>query len=1472
MKKRVVLLTSLAAVIAAGSFFFASISRRKPAGISETAPRSAAATVASSPTSSPPPPTLAAIPGLSSPAATNIAPAGAQPPVTHEFDLSVNPYAAALREPGKSKRAWDPEFLKQFSRAESGDPIRFELTSGRAASGLIRITRHLDGEINYLSGDLTEPEAGKFFFLTPPVAGKAGKVVGVIEFPASKTAYRIEPTGPNGDPELWQRRLDEVLCQDLPRATGAASATTNETAEMPPLRPDLVPDYAPAYNSNIVSLQSYPGSPAVLLLDFFGGYTSTWGGIAYARPAGVNNVTIRDLWKRVAEDFMPFNINVTTDIKVYLAAPMTSRQRCCFTDTPVTAAGVAYMGSWNWGSDTPCWSVYTTGKNGAEVGAHEPGHTLGLGHMGNITGGATNEYYSGQGNGAAGWAPIMGVGYYKNVSSWAKGEYSGANNTQDELKVIISANNSVAYRPDDTGGTLATSRHLEIDEQGNAWAEGVIERTGDTDAFQFTTSGGMVTLSANPAHDWANLALMVALTDAQGGVYASNNPASTLSAGIATNLPAGTYTFAVSGAGRNDPSTTGFSSYASLGYYSIAGSIDGARAPTRLSIMEHSPNGAVAGTVPGRSGGNLAYSIESGNTGTVFAIDNNGVITVADSAPLDYNLRAADTMLPVQYQLFVNITNLDNPSLTELNRRVVIAVLRRGANYPIAVTGYNAGILAPCTATPAVPQATALDLPNQFAFYQAGLNANPRVGGTGGEQGLPASGTVLSALDNSIFQLGPYGGFNALVLGYSYPRSGTLLLQSPRAYNSLAILATSANGGGNGTLVIHFLGGAKSEAFSFNAQDWYNTKTNVALQGFGRLKLGQATLPTEDPGWNNPNLYQTTIDLARRGLNQPIESVTFTAPGIAGTTATAVLALSGEVMPAAINIAQQPQAITNTVPGIGATFKVVAMGTPPLEYQWFYSASGRPDSFAPLEGETAPALTLPPFLDVTNAGAFYVVITNSAGAVTSTVATLTVFRAPAITQPLAPADLRLLAGRTAVFSLAANGVTPTSYYWFTNGVFRSGSAIPSLSISNVREQDAANYSVVVTNAFGAVTSGIVSLAVIPVTYPAAQNVLDDRPLAYWRLDETTGTIAHDYVSGKNGVYNKVQLGQPGYNLLDTHLAARFGYLANNTSLVTNIPIDFATSGNAAFSIEAWVKGGPQASDSGLVTKGYGSGGEQFNLDCGGPGRAFRFFVRDSTGSARVAAGSITPNNQWHHLVGVCDQARSNVLLYVDGVLAATASIIPGSGLLSANNPVTIGCRRSSAASGYDLQFNGIIQDVAIYDYALSAARAQAHFASAANRPPVFVANPFAAMPAEAGRLYTASIATHATDPNGDLIMFSKLAGPGWLNVAGNGALSGTPSSSDAGANLFTVRASDPGGLFTTATLTIHVSSPTPIGALLLSESGRIRLSWSGGLPPYEVWMTTNLDLPWEKIADSLADTNYLIFPSNPAAFYRVLGR
>jgi hypothetical protein len=208
------------------------------------------------------------------------------------------------------------------------------------------------------------------------------------------------------------------------------------------------------------------------------------------------------------------------------------------------------------------------------------------------------------------------------------------------------------------------------------------------------------------------------------------------------------------------------------------------------------------------------------------------------------------------------------------------------ANWPVALSGFNAAVLASNNASASAPGATALDIPNDYCFYQQGLS--------GGSRGLPWTGVFLSQCDSSTaFQLGPYGADDALVLGDTYAASGTLRLVAPESFGSLCILAASANGGGQGKFVLNFTDGTRSPAIAFNAQDWFYTVTNVAIQGFGRLRLGTGW-SVEDNGDANPNLYETSVNLAALGLAKSVASITFTNPAGAGSTeTTAILAVSG---------------------------------------------------------------------------------------------------------------------------------------------------------------------------------------------------------------------------------------------------------------------------------------------------------------------------------------------------------------------------------------------------------------------------------------------------------------------------------------------------------------------------------------------------------------------------------------------------
>jgi hypothetical protein len=111
-----------------------------------------------------------------------------------------------------------------------------------------------------------------------------------------------------------------------------------------------------------------------------------------------------------------------------------------------------------------------------------------------------------------------------------------------------------------------------------------------------------------------------------------------------------------------------------------------------------------------------------------------------------------------------------------------------------------------------------------------------------------------------------------------------------------------------------------------------------------------------------------------------------------------------------------------------------------------------------------------------------VVVTNGAGAVTNAIATLTVLVAPAIVAQ--PQSLTVTQGASAAFSVVASGTGPLNYRWRFNGVNLSGN-LSTYALGNVRTNKAGDYSVVVTNGAGAVTSTPATLSVLvpPVPQP-----------------------------------------------------------------------------------------------------------------------------------------------------------------------------------------------------------------------------------------------------------------------------------------------------------------------------------------------------------------------------------------------------
>ena len=351
--------------------------------------------------------------------------------------------------------------------------------------------------------------------------------------------------------------------------------------------------------TEIFGLHSRPGAQRVIVLDFNGhdARGTAWGNTAAQDTAPFNfegdgatfsaaeRAVIFSVWQRVAEDYAPFDVDVTTQDPGHgqnsTGHPIIRRDdtndiqygtRVVVTPSKpynCSCGGVAYVGVYDATGTThdyyqPAW-VFTAGvgtgaKNIAEAASHEAGHNLGLSHDGTRRSG----YYTGHGD----WAPIMGVGYYEPITQWSRGEYSGASNKEDDFAVAQA--NGAPLAADDWPGTTPLGSALS----------GVIGTRTDVDSFSFSLSlGGRVQLTASPATVSPDLDIELSILNGSGATVARHDPPSDASSGsdtgaglgadIDTTLPAGAYTVQVSGVGWGDPLSTGYSDYGSVGRYNL---------------------------------------------------------------------------------------------------------------------------------------------------------------------------------------------------------------------------------------------------------------------------------------------------------------------------------------------------------------------------------------------------------------------------------------------------------------------------------------------------------------------------------------------------------------------------------------------------------------------------------------------------------------------------------------------------------------------------------------------------------------------------------------------------------------------------------------------------------------------------------------------------------------------------------------
>ena len=249
------------------------------------------------------------------------------------------------------------------------------------------------------------------------------------------------------------------------------------------------------------------------------------------------------------------------------------------------------------------------------------------------------------------------------------------------------------------------------------------------------------------------------------------------------------------------------------------------------------------------------------------------------------------------------------------------------------------------------------------------------------------------------------------------------------------------------------------------------------------------------------------------------------------TSSAAVLTVGATAV--APSVTTQPASKTvNT--GQTATFAVVATGTPTPTYQWQRGGAN-------IAGATSSSYTTPATVSADNGAKFDVVVSNSAGTVTSNSVTLTVSTAaPAVPQiTTQPANQTVTAGQAATFTVIATGSAPLSYQWQKNGANISGATSASyVTPATVVGDGGTKLDVVVSNSAGAVTSASAILTVNPLNTTSNIDVI-----TYHYDNLRTGQNTNETILTPANV-TQAKFGKLGSFTVDGHVDAQPLYLSN----------------------------------------------------------------------------------------------------------------------------------------------------------------------------------------------------------------------------------------------------------------------------------------------------------------------------------------
>jgi hypothetical protein len=324
-----------------------------------------------------------------------------------------------------------------------------------------------------------------------------------------------------------------------------------------------------------------------------------------------------------------------------------------------------------------------------------------------------------------------------------------------------------------------------------------------------------------------------------------------------------------------------------------------------------------------------------------------------------------------------------------------------------------------------------------------------------------------------------------------------------------------------------------------------------------------------------------------------------------------------------------------------------------------------------------------------------------------------------------PLSQSLYTGRTARFTAGGiRGNPPLTYRWehqgmpLSDGGNISGTQTPSLTISNISHEHAGSYQLFVSNDAGTTPSSVATLEVVdPTGTPYETTAIDLAPIAYWRLNDTenpasSNALAHDYIGGFAGVYGGAALngfnGVAGprpanhFNAFEPDNSALQSGGADSWVMVPGIGLNSATA-----TFAAWIKpNGAQPEYAGLLMTR--SGGTEAGIGYGGTfevnnANQLIYTWNDNT-TWTNQSGLFIPDNKWSFVAVTIEPGKATLYLHykdanTNDVLLSATNAIPHISE-SWNGPARIG-----GDPGHDSRtFNGVIDEVAIFNYALSPAQ------------------------------------------------------------------------------------------------------------------------------------------------------------------------